>query len=315
MASHPEADTGEYPSSETGEFPSPAALEPPSPFSSLVRVDVAGLSHPGRVRPANEDHFLIARLGRYFDVTQTNLPPGDVPARSEEVAHGLAVADGMGGVKGGAEASRLALRTLVNLVLRRPDWILRLDDKRAKEVMRRAAQRHRQIDAAIAARAEGDPELSWMGTTMTVACSLGADLFVVHVGDSRAYLLRGGRLRQLTRDHTLVQALVDAGELTREEAASHHLRHVLVQALGRQDGDLAVEVQRFGLADGDCVLLCTDGLTEMVPDARVAEVLGRPGSAEDACRALVGLALGAGGKDNVTAVVARYRLPGGPAPA
>jgi protein phosphatase len=294
---------------DTGEFPPPAAAGPPPPFSSLVRVDVAGLSHTGKVRPSNEDHFLVLRLGRHLEVLQTNLPDGDVPARSEETIHGMVMADGMGGATGGALASRLAIRTLISLVLNRPDWIMRVDDKRAKEVMRRAVERQRQVDAAIGARAEGDPELAWMGTTMTVAYSLGADLFVAHVGDSRAYLFRGGRLQQLTRDHTLVQVMVDAGELTREEAASHYLRHVLVQALGRHEGDLAVEVHRLGLADGDCLLLCTDGLTEMVAEARIAEVLGNPVAAGEACRALVDLALEAGGKDNVTAVVARYRLP------
>jgi protein phosphatase len=148
-----------------------------------------------------------------------------------------------------------------------------------------------------------------MGTTMTVAYNLGADLFVAHVGDSRAYLFRGDRLRQLTHDHTVVQVLLDAGEMTREEAASHVLRHALLQAVGRHQGDLVVEVQRLALADGDCLLLCTDGLTEMVPDDRIAEVLGKPVAAGEACRALVDLALEAGGKDNVTAVVARYRLP------
>jgi protein phosphatase len=303
------------PNADTGEFQSPAAAGPPAPFSSLVRVDVAGLSHTGKVRPANEDHFLVVRLGRHLEVLQTNLPDGDVPARSEETIHSMVVADGMGGATGGALASRLAIRTLINLVLNDAGWILRLDERRAKEVMRRAIERRRQIDAAIGAYAERDPELLGMGTTMTAAWSLGADLFVTHVGDSRAYLLRGGRLRQLTRDQTLVQLLVDAGEMTREEAASHHLRHLLLQALGRHEGDLAVEVQRLGLADGDCLLLCTDGLTEMVPDDRIAEVLGKPVAAGEACRTLVDLALEAGGKDNVTAVVARYRLPDPARPA
>jgi protein phosphatase len=303
------------PNADTGEFPLPAASGPPPPFSSLVRVDVAGLTHPGKVRPANEDHFLIARAGRHLDVLETNLPEGDVPARSEETVHVMAVADGMGGVKGGAAASRLALRTMVNLLLGRPDWILRIDERRAREVMRRAVDRHRQIDAALGALAAGDPELAGMGTTLTAAGILGADLFVVHIGDSRAYLFRGGQLRQLTRDHSLVQVMVDAGELTHEEAASHHLRHLLIQALGQHEGKLEVEVLRLGLADGDALLLCTDGLTEPVPDARIAEVLARPGPAGEACRALVGLALDGGGKDNITAVVARYRLPGGPAPA
>src|SRR5262245_50185475 len=98
------------PSADTAEFTPPAAAEPPPPFSSLVRADVAGLSHTGKVRPANEDHFLVLRVGRHLEVLQTNLPEGDVPARSEETAHGMVVADGMGGAQGGALASRLAIR-------------------------------------------------------------------------------------------------------------------------------------------------------------------------------------------------------------
>jgi protein phosphatase len=261
------------------------------------------------VRPNNEDHFLVARVGRYLEVQQTNLPAGDVPVRSDETVHGMIVADGMGGAEGGELASRLAIRTLIDLVLNVPDWILRLDEVQTEEILRRAMRRYRQVDAVLSWHAEGDPTLSRMGTTMTLAFSLGVDLFVVHVGDSRAYLLRQGQLRQLTRDQTLVQVLVDSGQLTREEAATHRLRHVLVYALGRHHGNIPVEVHRLQLADGDGLMLCTDGLTEMVADTQIAEVLGRPGTAEETCRTLVDLALEQGGKDNVTVIVARYRLP------
>jgi protein phosphatase len=145
---------------------------------------------------------------------------------------------------------------------------------------------------------------------MTLAYSIGSDLFVGHVGDSRAYLFRSGRLRQLTRDQTLVQMLVDAGEISREEAASHRMRHVLTYALGQHGGDLPVEAHRLTLADEDCLLLCTDGLTEMVAESQIAEALGRSGSAEEACRTLIEQALEHGGRDNVTAIVARYHFPG-----
>jgi serine/threonine protein phosphatase PrpC len=294
---------------------SPSGTEPPAPFSSLVQVDVAALSHPGKVRPNNEDHFLVGRLGRYLDVLRTNLPEGELPLRSEETGYGMIVADGMGGAEGGEVASRLAIRTLVDLVLNVPDWILRLDEERVEEAMQRVTQRFRQVDAVLSQHAEGDPKLSRMGTTMTLAYSLGVDLFIVHVGDSRVYLFRQGQLRQLTRDHTLVRMLVDSGQLTQEEAATHRLRHVLTYALGRHGGDVPVEVQRLRLADGDCLVLCTDGLTEMVADAQIADVLGRSGPAEEACRTLVDLALERGGKDNVTVIVACYRFPGRAQPA
>jgi PPM family protein phosphatase len=302
MSVDPNADTGDFPVQSGGTAPA-------RPFSSLVRVEAAALSDRGKVRAANEDHYLVARLGRYLDVLLTSLPEGEAPGRAEETGYGFVVADGIGGAEGGELASRLAISTLVNLVLQVPDWILRMDDIRAQESMKRVTRHYRKIDAEIARRAREDRTLSGMGTTMTLAYSLGADLFVVQVGDSRAYLHRKGELQRLTRDHTLVQTLLDLGQITPAGAASHPLRHILTQALGGHGQDLKAEVQRLQLADGDCLLLCTDGLTEMVTDDLIASVLQRKGGAEEDCRTLVELALQHGGRDNVTVIVARYRFP------
>src|SRR5207302_1701640 len=130
-----------------------------------------------------------------------------------------------------------------------------------------------------------------------------------HVGDSRAYLFRRGGLHQLTRDHTLAQALADAGRITPAEVATHRLRHVLVRSLGAGRGDLEVDIQHLQIADGDRLLLCTDGLTDMAPDDLIGEVLRATESPEEASRALVELALERGGKDNVTVVLAQYTIP------
>jgi protein phosphatase len=148
-----------------------------------------------------------------------------------------------------------------------------------------------------------------MGTTLTIAWSLGAELFVAHIGDSRVYLSRDGLLCQLTRDHTLAQTLADSGLIAPEEVATHRLRHVLTQAMGSPDMGGKPQVQRLRLADGDRLLLCTDGLTDMVEEGKIAAVLGRPTSAAETCQALVDLALEGGGRDNVTVVVGAYRLP------
>jgi len=298
----PNADTAELQTPETG-------IEAPRPFSSLVRVDAAAQSHTGKVRLNNEDHFLIGTAGRYLDVQVTSLPKEEAPVHSEEKAYAFVVADGMGGAQGGEVASELAISTLVNLALHVPDWILRIDNEGAKETIRRATERYQQVDAEIARQASENQKLSGMGTTMTLAYSLGADLFVVHVGDSRAYLFRDGRLRQLTTDHTFAQMLVDMGQVKQVEAPSHPLRHVLIQALGQRAGSLQVQAQRIQLVDGDCLLLCTDGLTEMVSDDLIAEVIGRGENAEDVCRDLVDLALRLGGADNVTVIVGRYHFP------
>jgi serine/threonine protein phosphatase PrpC len=286
----------------------PPSREPPAPFSSLVQVDLAALSDVGKVRANNEDHYLVVRFGRSLETLQTNLPE-EGESCFRETGYGLAVADGIGGEAGGEEASRLALRTIVNLALHAPDWILRPEEEFLDEVMRRTEERYRQANNALNERARAEPELGGMGTTMTLALSLGAALLVAHIGDSRAYLFRKGELRRLTRDHTLAQAQADLGQITPQEAARSRLRHVLTRSLGGGGREVHPEVQRLELADGDCFLICSDGLTDMVDEGTIAAVLGSGLQADPTCRRLVDCALERGGKDNVTVVVARYRIP------
>jgi len=150
-----------------------------------------------------------------------------------------------------------------------------------------------------------------MGTTMTVAANLGAELFLGHVGDSRAYLCRGDHLHRLTRDHTCAQALADAGLIPQEAVPGHRLRHALTRSLGDSPGQVEADIERIELLDGDQVLLCTDGLTEMVDDPGLAVLLRSGGTAQDTCQALVEAALDRGGRDNVTVALARYRFPQG----
>jgi protein phosphatase len=298
---------------DTAEWAHPASAETrdqPPPFSSQVRVDLAGQTHRGKVRPNNEDHYLMVRFGRYLEPLGTNLPEGEIPKRSEETGYAMVVADGIGGSAAGEHASRLAISTLVNLALNTPDWILRLDeDSFYQEALRRAEERVRQINATLAAQAQVQPALRGFGTTLTAAWSLGIDLVVSHVGDSRAYLLRRGQLHKLTADHTLAQALADIGQIAPQEIATHRMRHVLTRSLGMEDQAVHPDVHRFLLEDRDCLLLCTDGLTEMVEDARIAEILGSGETAAQRCQQLVDEALQEGGKDNVTVIVARYQLP------
>jgi protein phosphatase len=296
---------------DTDEFPPllPQQDGGPASISSLVEVDLGALSHPGKVRTNNEDHYFVARFDRSMRPLLTNLSLVDLPDSTTEAAYGLLVADGMGGHAAGEVASRTAISVLVDLVLRSPDWIMRLDEQGIQMVLRRMEQRLRQVQLALAERARADARLSGMGTTLTLACSFGADLLLAHVGDSRAYLHRRGQLRQLTRDQTVAQELLDSGAIRPEEAATSPLRHVLTGALAATGSKVRVELNPWRLADGDQLLLCTDGLTDMVPNAAVAEALRQPGSAADACRTLVDLALEAGGKDNVTAVLCRYHIP------
>src|SRR6516165_8140497 len=181
----------------------PTEVRSPGATSSAVQVDLAARSHAGRVRPNNEDHFLVVRLHRALQTMLTNLPEGLLPFRAEEVGYGLVVADGMGGMAAGEVASRSAIRTLINLALATPDWVMMKEGPEIARVMQRMAERYRRVDAALREEAQADPSLAGMGTTMTVARSVGDELVLSHVGDSRAYLLRGGQLHLLTRDHTL----------------------------------------------------------------------------------------------------------------
>ncbi len=291
--------------------------ERPEPYSSLVSVDFEALSHPGRVRPRNEDAFLVYRASRSWERLRTSLPEEDLPRQFGETAYAFCVADGMGGAAAGDLASRLALRTGVNLILNSAKWWLKLDQPQTRErairaLIARALRRFHQIDQALVDRAKEDPSLFGMGTTLTVACSFGADLFVIHTGDSRAYLLRQGNLEQLTRDQTLAQALLDAGQVTAEQALTHRWRHMLTGVLGGRGAKDAPEVQIRRLEDGDQLLLCTDGLTNMIEHAAIGEIIARAESAADGCRRLVDEALRRGGRDNVTVILAKYSLPSEP---
>jgi serine/threonine protein phosphatase PrpC len=175
-------------------------------------------------------------------------------------------------------------------------------------VKQRMERRFRQIRDALNEQAHSDPSLFGMGTTMTLAVSHGADLLITHVGDSRAYLFRQDKLTPLTHDQTAVQDLIDAGKIRPEEAATHPLRNRLTGAISTKMDDPNAALCSLTLADGDWLLLCTDGLTDMVPEPIIAEVFQRNDVAADACAALVLQALDRGGKDNVTVVVVRYHF-------
>ena len=275
-----------------------------------MQVDIGALSDPGRKRANNEDHFLVMNFRRTLETVLTNLPEGTVPAIHTDTAHGMVVADGMGGAAAGEVASRTAIRTLIDLAIQTPDWIMRLDEEHAGQVLERMNQRFQQLQEVLHEKAQSDPKLTGMGTTMTLALSLETNLIVCHTGDSRAYLFREGELHVLTRDQTMVQSLVDAGAIRPEEARRHPMRHVLTGVITTKSGQIPVELHHVPLLDGDRVLLCTDGLTDMVADDGIAEALRAGGTAAETCRTLVDRALEAGGKDNVTVVVANYRFEG-----
>jgi protein phosphatase len=297
---------------ETTEFVPrpPPKVEWQRAHSGLAEVDVAGLSHVGKVRPRNEDHFFVARFGRFLETIETNVPPGELSDRCSEVGYAMVVADGLGGHAAGDTASKLAIHVLLNLVLGTSDWILRLDTQSDFErVIERTKQRFIETSRVMTAESKANPELRGFGTTLTLAASLGRDLWVAHVGDTRAYLFRRGQLRQLTTDHTCAQELLDAGVVDKRSAGAAWLRSRVTRLLGDSDKSCEPDVQTLRLENGDALLVCSDGLSDMVEDATIAGVFAESQAAEAICERLVDSALAAGGRDNVTLVVARYTFP------
>jgi protein phosphatase len=264
-----------------------------------------GLTDPGRVRPANEDHFLVADLSRALHVRQTSLPqPKIQQARSR--GHILLVADGMGGHNAGEVASALSVETVEGFVVELLRRFSNLQEDDEHGVIHDLREAVRQADARLIEEAREHPEFRGMGSTLTVAFASGTRLFVLHAGDSRCYLFRANRLEQLTDDHTMVAEMVSLGALSPEQARRHPHRHIVTNVLGGEQSGVRIDVQRAHLQAGDVLLLCTDGLTDMLDDAHIASVLAEEPDPEAACRRLVARANEAGGRDNITAVVARF---------
>ena len=265
------------------------------------RVDCHGASHVGRVRERNEDRFAIVALHHAARLVQSNLEEGDVFRRlSRPTAHVFVAADGVGGAAAGDQASRLAVGTVVEYLSEVANCYQGTDAAREQEFIDRLTagveRAHgRLIEAYGAGRGPA--------TTLTMVTLVWPRAYVVHVGDSRGYVLRRGRLRQFTADQTVGDLFVDIGAVTEAQAAKRGMFDVLTSAVGTEIAPLVGVVD---LELGDALLLCTDGLTKHVPDARIAALLSVAPSAESACGALVDAALEQGGTDNVTVVVARF---------
>ncbi len=272
----------------------------------LMAMDVATATHRGHVRSVNEDHYLVMRFGRSLENVSTNLDRTILKRNHALTGYGLIVADGLSGAAGGLVASRTALTKLIELIIETPDWIMGIEHHgKTEAVLARMSERFFRIDEALKQQADQDPSLNGMGTTLTVAATLLDDLVIGHIGDSRAYLFRRNLLRQLTRDHTVAQELINAG-VSEAHPAARSTRHVLTAALGSLGTRVTPEVKRLQLRPHDQLLLCTDGLTKMIDDRMIASALNNARSAAKACDDLITLALAAGGSDNITVILARF---------
>jgi serine/threonine protein phosphatase PrpC len=288
----------------------PVLAAPPDTARTDVRprdeeLDLFGLTHPGLVRRENEDQFLLCTLHPQVVVHATSLPDTDPLLQpGQRLATIMLVADGVGGSAAGQRASRIAAEAVTRYVassLRCYHTSGNASDNEFEETLRAAA-----LDAHNTVRGEAAavPEQAGMATTLSLGIVVWPWMYVVQVGDSRCYLYVDGRLRQLTRDQTYAQELVEQGVFTREDARSSPLSHVLSSAIGASEA--MPEITRVDVRQRGCVILvCTDGLTKHVTDAEIAEHLETMQSAEQVCRALVALALDRGGTDNVTLVIGR----------
>lgn len=235
---------------------------------------IEGTSHVGKVRKDNQDSFQYHTL-------------------SNEAAFAV-VCDGMGGPGGGSLASRMAVETICAVIQEgyRPD----MDSEALEKVLVLACE---TANAEIYRRSRREPELEGMGTTVVLIFLVPGQAHILHVGDSRAYLYREGRLTQITNDHSMVQQLVDCGEISPEDARLHPQKNIITRAVG-VDGFLTCDCDTLTTREDDIFLLCTDGLTNMVPDETIASLITRHKRSDKLVRA----ALEAGGNDNVTVVLA-----------
>ncbi len=264
-----------------------------------------GLTDLGKVRRTNQDQFLVAALRKALEIRYTSLPSRAVQF-SDDQCHLFVVADGMGGHLGGEEASALAIASVEAFMLATFKWFEQVHGKGQEMLLADFQAALCEANTWVLAKAAANPELHGMGTTLTLAYSHNDMLFVAHVGDSRCYLFRHGVLYRLTRDHTLVEEMVRRGHLSAEEAATHEWRHVITNVVGGDSPAVTVDVNKMQLAAEDAVLLCSDGLTNMVSEEEIAGVLQSEGSVERACERLLLRANEAGGKDNITVIVACF---------
>jgi protein phosphatase len=275
-------------------------------------VDAFGLTHPGKVRRENQDQFLIASLHKLLRVHQSSLPADDItPLITESRGYLFVVADGVAGRPDGAAASGTALRTIAHYVTHLTDLYRRVDSD--KEAMFLA-----ELEASVwksheVLRAQGDREYEGRGgaTTVTMVAVLWPRAYLVQVGDSRCYRLRGGRLERVSRDQTVAQSLIESGALTQTDAHRSPFKSVLASALGGREA--LPETTASDARWDDIMLLCSDGLTRHVTDAELERELQGITSSEASCRRLVDLALERGGEDNVTVIISRLK-PRDPVP-
>ena len=276
----------------TGEYPIPKP-----------EIDVFGVTHIGKVRPINQDHFVVATVHKRLDVHAASLLDlaalGDGDDRLATLA---AVADGVGSGVGGEQAAKFVVERMLRY-LGHARRCYEAHDETADGFVNDLQRAAMACHVELVGRRHEDPSLTGLSTTLTLVLGVWPWIYLLQAGDSRYYLYREGVLKQITRDQTLAQELVDQGVLSRAEAPSSMLANVLSSSIGGPESEPVISRIRSDWRNVH--LLCSDGLTKHVPDARIAERLRDMTSARQACQALLQDALEDGGTDNVTVVIGR----------
>ena len=266
-------------------------------------LDIYGLTHPGKVRTENQDHFLVGSLRGRLNIKLSSLPSSHMlPIEEERVASFMMVADGVGGGQKGEQASRMALESVARYISEGARCYYRAEDNDGDfgHALEQAARRCHQ---AIREHGAEDPHTAGMATTLTLFIGVWPWSYVLQVGDSRYYRYVDSVLTQMSRDQTVAQALVDQGLITEELAPHSPLSNVLASSMGGPQ--TAPVVSRIPMDWESIHLLASDGLTKHVSDERIAERLGAMQSAKQVCQDLLQDALDGGGTDNVTIIVGR----------
>jgi len=270
-------------------------------------VELHAKSDVGRVRRGNEDNFLLLELSSARTWSGSDGPESPADMRKFPLGDNglvLVVSDGMGGALAGDVASRMAIEAVREVLMgTNPDGAGCEPDSSLVDCLKHATM---QANRNIHYKSLEDSRCSGMGATLTGAAVKGDKLDLVQVGDSRAYVMRGQQIRLATKDQSLVQQLVDVGQISEEEAETHMFRNVILQALGAQT-ELAPATARIQIRQGDMVLLCSDGLSGKLRNEEIRQIVSDSnGDLAAACNALVAEANYRGGEDNITVVLARF---------
>jgi PPM family protein phosphatase len=273
-----------------------------------INIEVSAQSNIGRVRTGNEDNYLVADLStaRTWVATDSNETIKDTILLEQGLSGTiLAVSDGMGGALAGEVASQMAVSTVGELMmlLRSENTLSRFDFHEKLRLVIEHANRQIHLES------NSNPEYTGMGATFTAAGLIGDTAYLAQVGDSRCYLIRKERIEQVTEDQSLINQLIKLGHVAKEDAESHHLKNVILQALGAQP-NVNVSVDMVELRRGDIFLLCSDGLTGKVKDEELLQIVRESGDLKSACERLIDLANERGGEDNITIVLARFNGEG-----